>query len=532
MIYPREYQTSIVSEALCHYGTNDKGVIVMPCGSGKTITSLMIAKGMKIKRMVVFVPSILLVKQWLPTIKEMFPDKILGTTPSQSCDILVMTYHSSYKIYNHELQFDLAIYDECHHLSITNTPSNKSFRQSLEITTGNKLFITATFKKTRSGDAIYNDNITYFGNIFAHYTTGWAIANKIITDYRIQLMMFDKKDLTMYESILEFVLSEQIYMSVLVALQNIQRNTSTHILIYANTIANANLIIKYIDLFLEHKYFELNDIEYFAYTSKNKPDIRAFERSKFGIIACVYSLGEGFDLPILDTVIFSENMSSEIRIIQSALRPCRLYQSKHEAKIILPLLCDKSKCIPDDFRKVKKVISEMIADNEEYVKSNISICHQQIRSKNEKNDFVLTMYNKEAVESVISNIIVSKNDFKQMVVESNFINNDFTFSKIIDCRINQTTMSELSYAGVIKSLYNHIGDSDLILKHTTLGPKTLGRGKHPLKSVGYIESLNIYTRGINANTAIVEFITLSKTLNLNVSIEIVLKCKNQIKYSS
>lgn len=39
-----------------------------------------------------------------------------------------------------------------------------------------------------------------------------------------------------------------------------------------------------------------------------------------GIIACVYCLGEGYDIPLLDGVVFAENMTSNIRIVQSALR--------------------------------------------------------------------------------------------------------------------------------------------------------------------------------------------------------------------
>ena len=61
-----------------------------------------------------------------------------------------------------------------------------------------------------------------------------------------------------------------------------------------------------------------------------------FEKSKFGIISCVYCLGEGWDFPLLDGVVFAENMSSNIRIVQSALRASR--KNKNEPNKITKIL--------------------------------------------------------------------------------------------------------------------------------------------------------------------------------------------------
>ena len=46
-----------------------------------------------------------------------------------------------------------------------------------------------------------------------------------------------------------------------------------------------------------------------------------YRKSKYGIIHCCYKLGEGFDESKIDTVCISENMFSNIRIVQSLLRP-------------------------------------------------------------------------------------------------------------------------------------------------------------------------------------------------------------------
>ena len=45
-----------------------------------------------------------------------------------------------------------------------------------------------------------------------------------------------------------------------------------------------------------------------------------FGSSKYGIISCVYCLGEGWDFPLLDGVVFAENMTSNIRIITIGIK--------------------------------------------------------------------------------------------------------------------------------------------------------------------------------------------------------------------
>ena len=54
-----------------------------------------------------------------------------------------------------------------------------------------------------------------------------------------------------------------------------------------------------------------------------KEIINNFEKSQFGIITCVYCLGEGWDFSLLDGVAFAETMTSNIRIVQSALTASR-----------------------------------------------------------------------------------------------------------------------------------------------------------------------------------------------------------------
>jgi ERCC4-related helicase len=49
--------------------------------------------------------------------------------------------------------------------------------------------------------------------------------------------------------------------------------------------------------------------------SKDQTEIiNHFEKAKFGIITCVYCLGEGYENQNIDAVVFSGKMSSNIRM--------------------------------------------------------------------------------------------------------------------------------------------------------------------------------------------------------------------------
>ena len=127
-------------------------------------------------------------------------------------------------------------------------------------------------------------------------------------------------------------------------------------------------------MLLDDNYFDIHDLYYSNYHSEmnskdQKEIINNFEKGKFGIITCVYCLGEGYDNHNIDGVVFAENMTSNIRIVQSALRASR--KNKHQlnkiTKIILPIL-NKDDWLENnnnpDLKKVREVIYQMGLEDE------------------------------------------------------------------------------------------------------------------------------------------------------------------------
>ena len=127
-------------------------------------------------------------------------------------------------------------------------------------------------------------------------------------------------------------------------------------------------------MLLDYDYFDIPDLYYSKYHSKinsktQKKIITKFKKAKFGIITCVYCLGEGLDFPLLDGVVFSENMTSNIRIVQSALRASRKNKkdTNKKTKIILPIL-NRDDWLENnenpDLKKVREVIYQMGLEDE------------------------------------------------------------------------------------------------------------------------------------------------------------------------
>jgi hypothetical protein len=120
-----------------------------------------------------------------------------------------------------------------------------------------------------------------------------------------------------------------------------------------------------------------------------KEIINNFEKAKFGIITCVYCLGEGWDFPLLDGVVFAENMKSIIRILQSVLRASRKnkYQPNKITKIILPILNRDDwleNNVNPDLKTVREVIYQMGLEDET-IMSKIKVYKIGINNNNKKN---------------------------------------------------------------------------------------------------------------------------------------------------
>ena len=423
---PRNYQTIIIRKSVMHFQQNDKGIIVLICGVGKTLISLWIIQELKANTILIGVPNKLLLKQWEELICVLFKnipylivsDGIDNKTITRFLEnnkkkcIIITTYSSSHKIYTVTKHimfvFDMKILDEVHHLTTNNMQlahTTKKYIQILNIPSLKQLSLTATLKQLESicenNIVVSNNNVEYFGEIIDKKCLLWAINENIICDYVIQTIIAN--EIQLEQQLSRFNIIEEndkrMFLTAFASLKSIFDGHSHHLLVYSNNKDNTLKIIKYIKMLIDDNYFNIFNLYYSNYHSemklKNQKEIlNNFEKAKFGIITCVYCLGEGWDFPLLDGVVFAENMSSNIRIVQSSLRASRKNKNdiSKKTKIILPILNSNDLVKNNentDLKKVRKVIYQIGLEDETITHKikvfKIDIKKQKSREKEELN---------------------------------------------------------------------------------------------------------------------------------------------------
>jgi predicted helicase len=469
---PRSDQIEILNICKEFFIKNNKGILILPCGAGKTIISLLFLENLKVKKIIIAVPNILLLNQW---------DTIIKSCISKSCKILLIhgnitieeinefilnnteyiiisTYSSSHKLYtaSKNYKFDILINDEVHHLTsmnIKNNEDNKEYINILKIDVKKQLSLTATPKildESSNSDIdfkkiISNDNNQYFGNIIYKKSLLWAINNNTICDYEIQTIITKETNiLKLLEDLhINSYDDKCLFTSAYASILSIYKNTSHHLLIYSNKIENAIKINNYINILItKFKITNLYNSEFHGNLQKITQDkiINSFINSESGIISCVYCLGEGWDLPLLDGVVFAENMYSNIRIVQSALRGCRKNNNEPNKinKIILPIMNSinidndlENLFNSNDFLKVKEIILTMgLEDKTINTKFKIyNSTHSNNGSKyNDKNETDNFEYNEDITKQFIlksiprENFTISYEKAKTIIKNYNIIN--------------------------------------------------------------------------------------------------------------
>ena len=414
---PRNDQTIIIGKSVTHFQEYDKGMLVLMCGVGKTLISLWITQKLNSNTIIIGVPNKLLLKQWEQVISVLFqniPRLIVSggvdieniirflENNEKKC-VVITTYSSAHKVYTAtkhiSFVFSMKILDEAHHLTSHNmrvASTSKTYIQMLNIPTVKQLALTATVKQLESiGDddnVISNDNVVHFGEIIDRKCLLWAINNNVICDYVIQTIITNEAQLE--QQLEQFNITDEndkrLFLSAYASLKSINDGHSHHLLIYSNNHENSLKLIHFVKLLLENKYFELPELYCSNYHSEmtNKEQsniINMFENATQGIIACVYCLGEGWDFPLLDAVVFGENMTSNIRIVQSALRASRKNRNdpNKKTKIILPIL-NRDDWLENndnpDLKKVREVIYQMGLEDET-IGHKIKVCRIEIKKQ-------------------------------------------------------------------------------------------------------------------------------------------------------
>tara|TARA_B100000795_G_C22804751_1_gene444112 strand:+ start:3371 stop:6340 length:2970 start_codon:yes stop_codon:yes gene_type:complete len=255
--------------------------------------------------------------------------------------------------------FDLIIFDEAHRTASKVLDPKGGMQVAIDNTKINskrRLFMTATeriqaprvkkYLENAGKDYFSMDDETKYGTTFHSLTFGKAIEKKIIADYRIILAGCDHldSDITpILDSIVEVngISKPLTYLEVYQALfvtKVIAEGEISKVLTFQNTVARAQAFS-----YLLKQINGKSKINIDAIWGEEGIASRREKKSQFGlaekaVLSNVRCLSEGVDLPMIDSVVFCDDRSSPIDLIQAVGRALRMKKGEDKvATILIPV---------------------------------------------------------------------------------------------------------------------------------------------------------------------------------------------------
>lgn len=368
------HQTETIAKATEYFRDNDRGKIIHPCGSGKTYNSIKIAQNLKCKKIVVIVPSKLLLKQQVRSFLSHFPEhefyifgsikkfddkrvKILGeTVEKQRAQIskikkdskcVIFTTLTSFSKMEKDFEnefFDFAIFDEAHRVAgedykiFINTLNFKCYKKAL--------FLTATEKNYNDDKAVGMNN-ELFGNTISKIYMKEMIDADVICDYNIVNIGFESNEVKeLLERHEEFFLDVKVKLpvrtrvltSALALVKCMEKYNLKKVITYHSTIEESVLFINVFKLF--QSKIGLNIGCYNIHSSMSnfnfQNNLDGFINDEKSVISSVNCFQEGIDVIEVDAVLYGYPKKSKIDIPQSVGRCIRKDPNKEKGYIIIP----------------------------------------------------------------------------------------------------------------------------------------------------------------------------------------------------
>ena len=419
---PYYYQT----DAYQNLKNIDRTILNLPCGMGKTLTSIMLSRDYE--NIVIISPLIAYAKQNLERyMDELSSDgyksifvcsegtrdevEIIENLNKNNKNILSFTYDSVdilIKIIS-KLKNYIVILDEFHNLSKNdivkndngdNTPLNKLLYSNSKI-----LFMSATPKFFQFEDSeLVNQDV--FGNNMYSFPMGKAIENKHICDYEVYLpdLRTPQKidEISEEVSIKDFDFDLTIKAKFL--LRGMMESGSRKCIVYLRNQQEANDFNIIINKLTEYFIIELNSNVIISDTThlQRQNIIDNFNNfNGYSIICSVQILNECIDIPKCDSIFMSYRTESKILIIQRMCRANRLDKEN-------PNKISKIFLWSDEYNDIGFFISQLKEFDETFIENKVLIINTngnqgQILERNK-------IENKQIYQN-LDNIIISVRRF-------------------------------------------------------------------------------------------------------------------------
>jgi superfamily II DNA or RNA helicase len=403
---PRPHQVAAIRDARKHFDTEKKkrGKLIMPCGTGKSLTAYWIAKELGSRRIVIAVPSLALIRQtlkvWLREAKAsskevewicVCSDESAGrfgsddvavlrqdlgvpclTDPkeiaawlkkkSKGLQVVFTTYQSGQALSaaarKAKFRFNLGIMDEAHKTVGDGEKLFSHFLHDKNLPVDRRVFMTATERRYQGkGEKILSmDDPAIYGETFHLLSFKAALEQKppILCDYRIVTIMVSRDEVAEMVRKNAFVRPkkgpwdremESEMLASLVALRKaMQKHPIRHAVSFHGSIRKAEHFAEQ-NLAFNKAFRSFGHVDSFhvsgaTATGTRSKLIKEFAEQKRALITNARCLTEGVDVPDIDCVLFADPRRSAIDIVQAVGRALRPSPGKKMGYVIVPILHD------------------------------------------------------------------------------------------------------------------------------------------------------------------------------------------------
>jgi len=393
---PRPHQAEAIKKSFEHFKNNERGKMIMPCGTGKSLAAFWIARKVNAKSILIAVPSLALLQQTLKVWTREY--LIAGVRPDWLCvcsdqtvsddqddfvsniydlgidvttdkaDIkkflkkknsnlkIVFTTYQSGKVTAQGakgFKFDLGIMDEAHKTVGHGEKAMAHLIHQKNIKIKNRLFMTATERLFRGDKDEYlsMDDPRDYGEIIYQLSFKAAIEMKppIISDYKIITFGITAPEIEAVYSSNKFIqvkkeidnITAREFATAIALRKAIKKLKISNAISFHSSIKRANNFKKQQEL-ISKVYKDYGTLKSFHVsgamaTSQRASQMREFAEGK-GLMTNARCLTEGVDLPAIDCVVFTDPKRSKVDIVQAAGRALRLSPGKKFGYILIPIL--------------------------------------------------------------------------------------------------------------------------------------------------------------------------------------------------
>ncbi len=410
---PRPHQRAAIKDAHQHFIVNKakRGKLIMPCGSGKSLTAYWLAGKLDARRIVIAVPSLALIRQtlkvwlrettanrqaveWICVCSDESAGRVerddtavlrqdLGvpclTAPDEIAAWLKRKHHGLTVVFttyqsgeamakaarSAKYRFDLGIMDEAHK---TVGDGGKLFSHLLHdknLPIRQRIFMTATERcyAGQSDTVLSMDDPAIYGDTFhlLSFKRAMEYDPPILCDYKIISIAVSRDEVAELIRKNVFVKPdkgrwnqeiEADMLASLVALRKaMMKYPIHHAVSFHGSIQRAELFKVHNDAF-NHAFPKYDSLETFHVSGKTPTGTRArvigeFAETQRALITNARCLTEGVDVPGIDCVLFADPRRSAVDIVQAVGRALRPAPGKKLGYVIVPILHDAD-ATPDD----------------------------------------------------------------------------------------------------------------------------------------------------------------------------------------